>query len=189
MIWCLFGIVLLIISINDFLFFRIENENIQAIFVLYVISCILGVSGGNFLFGLIIACGVFVITWALNQYDLIGGGDVKLLFPIILFSENNLTAFVMGISISGLLLSFIYMIFGKSIFFLRRRIVTLLCIFYKKEKKLALLKIVLLSLGRITRKAVSLKQCASNNLKQEIPYGIVLSCGGFCVIVENLLSR
>jgi Flp pilus assembly protein protease CpaA len=189
MVWCIFGIVLLIISINDFLFFRIENEAVQFLLALYAVSCILGVSGTNFLFGLAIACGVFFITWALNQYNLIGGGDVKLLFPLLLFSENNLTTFMMGVSVSGLILSFIYIVFGRYIFFFRRKIVTWLYIFYKRRKKLALLNIALLSLGRITKKAVSLKQCVINNLKQEIPYGVALSCGGFCVIVENLLSR
>lgn len=189
MLWCVFGIVLLIISINDFLFFRIENENVQFLLALYAISCIFGVSGSNFLFGLTIAVGIFVITWALNQYNLIGGGDVKLLFPLLLFSENNLTAFMIGVSISGLILSFIYIVFGRYIFFFRRRVVTWLYIFYKRKKKPALLNIVLLSLGRITKKAVSLKQCVISGLKQEIPYGVALSCGGFCVIVENLLSR
>ena len=194
MIWCIFGIVLLIISINDFLFFRIEDEPVLFLLALYAISCILGVSGSNFLFGLFVACGIFVLTWILNRYDLIGGGDVKLLFPLLLFSENNFSAFIMGVSISGIILSLIYVIFGRHIFFLRRRIITYLYIFCRRKKKISplcdsLLSIVLLSFSRITKKAVSLKQCTVSKLKQEIPYGVALSCGGFYVIVENLLSR
>jgi Flp pilus assembly protein protease CpaA len=131
-----------------------------------------------------------VITWCLNQYNLIGGGDVKLLFPLLLFSENNLYEFMVGVSIAGVILSCLYIVFGRRIFFLRRRIVTFLYVFYKrKKKKSMLLNIILLSLSRITKKTVSLKQCVIGALRQEIPYGIALSCGGFYVIVENLLSR
>jgi Flp pilus assembly protein protease CpaA len=87
--------------VNDFLFFRIENESVQCILLLYIISCVFGISGGNFIFSLTIAICVFAITWGLNQHDMIGGGDVKLLFPLILFAENNLCSFLIGVSISA----------------------------------------------------------------------------------------
>ncbi|MDR1334091.1 MAG: hypothetical protein LBJ71_02640, partial [Holosporaceae bacterium] len=78
MIWALFGIILLIISIGDFLFFRIEDEYIIALVVLYAISYVSGVLGGNFTYGLMIATITFFVTLVMNHLGLIGGGDVKM---------------------------------------------------------------------------------------------------------------
>jgi Flp pilus assembly protein protease CpaA len=189
LIWALFGIILLIISVGDFLFFRIEDEYIIALTILYVVSCIGGISGENFTYGLTIASITFVITLVMNHLGLIGGGDVKMLFPVILLSENNLITFLFGISIGGALLSIIYLIFGRQIFFIRRKLVSHLCLFKKKKRKFNLLNIVLLSLDRIDRRIVALRTYAVGAVRQEIPYGIAISCGGFYVIVENLLAR
>lgn len=187
-IWCILGLILLIITINDFLFFRIEDENILCLLGLYIISCIFGISGSNFIFGLSIAIIVFVISWVLNQFDMIGGGDVKLMFPLLLFSENNIYEFLLGTSIAGLIISCLYIIFGRKIFLLRRKIINSLKR-YKTKNKSNFLNIVLLSLDRISIRSVSLKQYAVSAIKQEIPYGVALACGGFYVIVESWLSR
>ena len=187
-IWYLFGLILLIVSVNDFLFFRIEDENVLCLLALYGISCLLGVSGSNFLFGLSVAVAVFVISWALNQFDLLGGGDVKLLFPLLLFAENNVSVFLIGTSIAGLLLSLMYIMFGRHIFLLRKRLINYLRASNKKNKNI-LFNIALLSLSRIPKKDPSLKQYAISALDQEIPYGVALACGGFYVIIESWLSR
>jgi Flp pilus assembly protein protease CpaA len=157
--------------------------------ILYVISYAIGVSGSRFVFGLSISVIVFAITLILNRYSLIGGGDVKLLFPLLLFAENNMYAFMIAVSVSGIVLSCIYIIFGKYIFFLRKKIITYLIKLNKTKKKFPLLNITLLSLGRISKRAVLIKQRTISTLKQEIPYGVALSCGGFYVIMENLSSR
>ncbi|MDR2067951.1 MAG: hypothetical protein LBP41_03115, partial [Holosporaceae bacterium] len=47
-IWLIFGVILLIISANDFLFFRIENEYVLFLLGLYLLSCAFGISGNNF---------------------------------------------------------------------------------------------------------------------------------------------
>lgn len=180
----LFGIFLLIISINDFLFFRIENEYVLALMVLYIISCLCGVSGQNMVTGLVTASVVFVICFFLNQRGLIGGGDVKLLVPLLLFSENNAVSFLYGTSVGGLFLGLIYTFGFRKIFFLRRKIVLSLCLFKKNHRKSYLLNFVLLSLDRISRKAVAFSRYRGNALKQEIPYGIALSCGGVSLLLD-----
>lgn len=188
-IWVLFGLILLIIAINDFLFFRIENESVISLCILYIVSCIFGVSGHNFLEGFLIASAVFAITLVLNNYGMIGGGDVKLLFPLILFAENNLNIFLIGVSVAGIVLAIIYILFGRYIFSFRRKIVLRLLTARKNKKKNAFLNIALLSLSRITNRTAALTYRIKSIWRQEIPYGVVLSYGGFCVILENLLSR
>jgi Flp pilus assembly protein protease CpaA len=188
LIWVLFGIILLIISIGDFLFFRIEDEYVTALVVLYIVSCASGVSGGNFYNGLITAVVTFIGTLIMNHCGLIGGGDVKMLFPVILLSEDNLIMFLVGISLGGAMLSLIYIIFGRQIFFFRRKIVSYLCISKKKKKKCSFLNIILLSLSRIDKRIVALKNYTVNAMRQEIPYGIAISCGGFYVIFEKIGS-
>jgi Flp pilus assembly protein protease CpaA len=64
-----------------------------------------------------------------------------------------------------------------------------LCLFKKKKKKFNLLNIILLSLSRVDRRIVALRTYTVGAIRQEIPYGIAISCGGFYVIVENLLAR
>jgi Flp pilus assembly protein protease CpaA len=130
----------------------------------------------------------FVVTLVMNHCGLIGGGDVKMLFPVILLSENNLLTFLIGISVGGAVLSIIYIVFGRQIFFLRRKIVSYLCFFKKKKNKLTFLNVILLSLNRIDRRTVALRRYTFNAVKQEIPYGIAISCGGFYVILENLAA-
>jgi Flp pilus assembly protein protease CpaA len=182
------GTILLIISINDFLFFRIENEYILALLTLYAISCVAGISGDNFLNVLAIAVITFVITAILNHYNAIGGGDVKMLFPMILLCENNLAGFFFGMGIGGAFLAMMYVMFGKAIFFFRKKAINLLWFFRKKQNQSRLLNIILLSLDRIDKKVVVLGKYVTDIMKQEIPYGIAISCGGFYVIIEKLCS-
>ena len=101
-VWLVFGTILLIISINDFLFFRIENEYVIFLLCLYLISYISGISGSNFLNALKVFALVFAVTCFFNRYNMIGGGDIKLLFPMLLFAEDNVQAFLIGISIGGI---------------------------------------------------------------------------------------
>lgn len=184
---CILSFVLLIIAINDFLFFRIENESILCLFVLYIFSCVFGISGSNFIFGFYTAFAVSIVLFVLNQFELIGGGDVKLVFPLLLFSENNISDFLIGTSVAGLVLSVFFIIFQKRIILLRKKVINFIKR-YKTKNKSKFLNIVLLSSRRISIKSISLS-CASSALKQEIPYGVALACGSFYVIIEGLLSR
>ena len=178
----LFGIILAIISVNDFLFFRIEKEYVLSLMILYIISCLFGFSGQHILYGLTVATVVFAICFVLNQYGMIGGGDVKLLVPLLLFAEDNAIDFFVGMSIGGFFLGLTYFIAFRKIFFLRRKIVLTLYVLKKRHKNFMLLNFVLLSLNRISRKSVAFRRYNSNALKQEIPYGIALACGGFFLI-------
>lgn len=184
--------ILVLVCINDFLFFRIENELVVALLILYIISCLCNISGGNIIAGAATATIVFLITWVLNRCNLIGGGDVKLLFPLLLFSENSLSSFFLITAIAGLILCGVYIFYGRRIFLFRKRFVTgLLRQQNKKHKKNNgnILNIALLSLRRITVNNTVLKQNTVSVLKQEIPYGIALSFGGFYVVFESLFAR
>jgi Flp pilus assembly protein protease CpaA len=185
-VWIVFGVILLIVSACDFLFFRIENEYSLALVALYALSCACGASGSNFKTGLTTAVATFVITAILNRFDLIGGGDVKLLFPVILLCENNLSSFLFGLSLGGALLAVVYLLFSRRIFFIRRKLIRRL---FSQKQRPRLLSMVLLSLNRVDRKIVALRKYADNPMRREIPYGIAISCGGFCAIFENFAVR
>lgn len=189
LIWALFCIILIIISVNDFLFFRIENEYVLSLIALYGIAYLLKISGHNFAESAIIATVTFAISVILNHFNLIGGGDVKLLFPLILFADYNIITFVIGMSISGLILSVIYFFIGRNILFLRKKIMSNIDALYKNCNNSVLLNIALLSFHRIDPEEVELSQRVFNSMRQEIPYGIALSCGGLCVMIENLAAR
>jgi Flp pilus assembly protein protease CpaA len=176
------------VSAGDFLFFRIENEYVLSLMILYAISCVCGISGGNFFFALQVAGATFIVTFILNRFDLIGGGDVKLLFPMILLSENNMSDFWLGTSVSGLALALIYLFWGPRILSVRKKITKHLALFSKKRNKFNFLNIALLSLSRIDKRAVGLNPRGFNAMKQEIPYGIAISCGGFYVVFESFTT-
>lgn len=185
----IFGLLLLIISINDFLFFRIENEYVVACLVLYIISCICGYSGNFFREGVCVASIMFVVCFILNHLNMIGGGDVKLLFPLLLFAENNWVTFLIGVSIGGFFLALAYMLFYRRIFFIRRKLVLSLYLFRRNHKTDVFLSFVLLSIDRINKKLVAFNRLKIGAMKQEIPYGIALACGGFFLIFEHMVIR
>lgn len=182
LVWIVFIFILLIISLNDFLFFRIEDEAIIFLIGLYVLSCIFGVSGVHFIFAFKIMIGVFIGTYILNQLNLIGGGDVKLLIPLVLFAESNLDKFFIGVSIMGLVLCLFYMAFGKNIFKIRQKIIKNLM---KRKNNFKLLNVVLLSFSRINKKKIASEQYIKDAFRQEIPYGIALSGGGIFAVIDK----
>ena len=186
-LWCLFAVLLLLISINDFLFFRIEDEYIITLFLFYIIFCFLGVLGQHFLESCGIAILLFATTVLMNRYGAMGGGDVKLIVPLILLAENNLMTFFTGTCISSLILSICYLLFYSRIFLVRKTIITYL--FLKFKNKNSFLNILLLSFNRINKKIVAKKAFIDNAWKQEIPFGIALSGGGLYVIFENIVAR
>lgn len=185
----LFGILLIIVSLNDFLFYRIEDEVVLSLIGLYILSCILGVSGGNFLSGLYMAITGFIVTLIMNRFNLIGGGDVKLLFPLLLFSEKYFNEFLIGVSLGGVVLALAYIFMGQKICDFRKKTIKKLQQITKKHNKTHILNLVLLSLSRIDNEEVALTYKIKNVWRQEIPYGLALSCGAFYVVFEIWLSR
>lgn len=164
------------------MFFRIENEYVLFLFLLYAMSYCFGVSGQNFAEAFKIACITFSICFVLNQFNLIGGGDVKLLVPLILFSENSIFEFIWGTAIGGLIVALVYMFCGKMVSNVRRRLFIIFSIL--KKKKIRFLRFILLSFYRIKARSVKFEVEEADVLKQEVPYGVALSCGGFFVIFD-----
>lgn len=188
-IWLLFALILIIVSVNDFLFFRIENEYVFTLICLYIIACIFGISGTNFISVAITTVGVFIVCILLNHFDLLGGGDTKLLIPLLLFSEHYLYEFTIGTAIGGLILAVIYRTFEQPIFSIRKKILRKLHDSYKNHKKSLLLRFVLLSFSKVTKRSLMLGDFKPQGIKQEIPYGIALSCGGLYVVIESFVVR
>lgn len=185
-IWCCFAVVLLIIALNDFLFFRIENEYVLALILLYAVSYCFGVSGQNFAEAFRVMCIVFAVCFVLNQLNLIGGGDVKLLVPLIMFAENNVFNFIWGTAIGGLVLALAYIFCGKQVASLRRRLFIMFSVL--KKKNFRFLRFALLSFYKIKTRSVKFEVSDADVLKQEVPYGVALSCGGFFVIFDVMFG-
>ena len=185
LVWMLFVLLLIVISINDFVFFRIENEYVIALIALYCISCVVGISGGNAMFAAKVAIAVFAVTFVMNQFNLIGGGDVKLLVPLIMFAEHNLIDFLWGTSVGGFVIAVIYVCFRKSIFSLRQNVKQYL--FAIKKKKFRILRLVLLSLFKIRKSTTMAEKYNADVWRQEIPYGVALACGGMCVVFDMMV--
>ena len=182
LIWCVFFVLLVIVGVNDFLFFRIENEYVLSLIALYVLSCAFGVSGSNFPYTFAWTAMMFGVTFVLNQFNLIGGGDVKLLVPLMLFAENNWETFVIATAISGCGISLLYVCFPEYIFELRSKLIELIRKF--KSKKIKALRIALLSSYRIKAKLV--RHDNVSVLKREIPYGVALACGSLYVVLDMM---
>jgi len=175
-----------IVALNDFMFFRIENEYVLFLFLLYAISYCFGVSGQNFILAIETAAITFAVCFVLNQYNLIGGGDVKLLVPLILFAENDMFEFVWGTSIGGVVLALAYICCGKRIANLRKKLFEIFSAW--KKKKIRFLRFALLSLYKIKAGSVDFEVGNTGVLKREVPYGVALACGGFFVIM-NFMFR
>ncbi len=171
----------MIIALNDFMFFRIENEYVLFLFFLYAVSYCFGVSGQNFALAMETAVITFVVCFVMNRYDLIGGGDVKLLVPLILFAENNMFEFVWGTAVGGIILALAYICCGKRIASLRKKLFKIFSEW--KKKKIRFLRFALLSLYKIKARSVDFEGGNAGILKQEVPYGVALACGGFFVIM------
>lgn len=177
------SIILLLISIGDFLYFRIENSFIIAILVIYVIGCVTGITGNNILFGFIVSIICFIVGAILNYNNLLGGGDVKLIFALALFSEQYAIDMLFAVSVSGFVLALVYMIFNKKIHRLRYRMIHKIA--HLKNNKL-LVKILLPSAFKSENLENEFKESKQDILQQQIPYGIALCVGGFAFILHNL---
>ena len=100
----------------------------------------------------------------------------------MLFAENSMFEFIWGTAIGGLVLALIYIFCGKQLAMFRKRLFIIFSAM--KKKKIRFLRIALLSLYKIKAKSVKLEVGSTDILKQEVPYGVALSCGGFFVIFD-----
>lgn len=165
-IFAVFLLLMIIISIDDFIFYEIKNSHIICLLAISICRWILKNSTGVDLFyTLCIAAIVFVILYFLSIKDLIGGGDVKLAPALILFlGYKESYDFFFITSLIGGMIAVFYILFTKYINILRN-------IFFK------------IFSNRVGRFIL----CSSGNkfsyiepksiFRIEIPYGIALCMG------------
>ena len=108
------SILFLIVCVNDFLFFRIEDSLSISLVVLYTIAYLSGDVNASIFQALSIASLCFVVSVILNHFDLLGGGDVKLLFGIGLFIAEDPMLFMICLSGFSLIIAAIYMTCSKA---------------------------------------------------------------------------
>lgn len=178
-----------IICVNDFLFFRIEDSVVIGAILYYLLLFVTGRTDCSIYYSLSAASLFFVTSAALNYFNLIGGGDVKLLFAIGLLVPSSLFEFFCALSVMSLGMVFVYSTFNKQIFKSR----AFLAIKVFRLKNSFLKQIFFPSAYKITRKElleeVSLEKMNSSILRREIPYGVILSISSIVSIGSMLFIR
>ena len=172
------SILFLIVCINDFLFFRIEDSLSISLVVLYTIAYVSGDVNASIFQALSIASLCFAISVILNHFDLLGGGDVKLLFGIGLFIAEDPMSFMICLSGFSLIIAAIYLTCNNAIENHRKRlseIVLRLKEVYENHALKYLCMAVFPSAYKVTDEELSEIKQAENIIKQEIPYGVILS--------------
>ena len=189
-VYCMFIaivlILLLIIAVNDFLFFRIEDSVNIAVVSLFGIGWLFGLLHNySIVSALSVASFCFVVSVVLNYFELLGGGDVKLLFGVGLFISGNPSIFLYALSISSLIIATAYIYKGKEIEIFRKKMATI--VINNKTNRI-LNKILFPSAYNISEvEFLNFKQNACA-LKQEIPYGVILSFSTISSILVNAMS-
>ena len=184
-------ILLAIVCINDFLFLRIEDSLDIALVALFIIGYMNGITGHDIFHALSIASLCFVISMILNHFDLLGGGDVKLLFGIGLFISDSISMFLISLSIFSLVTALLYMRFGQHIENVRGKLANTV-IQQKKEiscdMKSYFHHIMFPSAYKISAQDLLDLKPNDNILKQEIPYGIILSLSTITSLIITKLN-
>lgn len=172
----LLGILLILIAINDILFYRIEDELIVALLCTFLVFACWRDPNNVSLYPLLYAVIFFFIGAVCNAFGMIGGGDVKMMSALLLF-DPDMTELIFVMSISGLVVGAIYYFFGRYIS--RIRSLLLLSVFSKKECSI-LYKMLFPSLLYLNREDVAADDTRS--LQMKIPYGVVISVGNLLVL-------
>lgn len=180
------SILFLIVCINDFLFFRIEDSLSISLVVLYAIAYISGDINSSILQALSIASLCFAISVVLNHFDLLGGGDVKLLFGIGLFISDSPISFMICLSVFSLIIAAIYITCSKNIELIRQRLsktVFHLKDTYENQMMRYLYMAIFPSAYKVTEEELSEIKQSDSVIKQEIPYGVILSLSTISSII------
>lgn len=115
----MFLILVLLCALTDFLTFKIPNELVGTIFILFFIAVFAknGVSFTVIKDPLITFVIVLVITFGLYSFKLMGAGDAKLISMTCLWLSHygNVLLFLVLMGVCGAILGFIYMKFNTQI--------------------------------------------------------------------------
>ncbi len=191
MIVALALILFTIIAINDFLFFRIEDSVNIAVIILFLISYVYGGYQYDILQALSIASLCFIAAVILNHYDLMGGGDVKLLFGVGLFISNIPIVFFSALSIYSFVVTFLYLLLNQKIELLRKRLAIKVIEIRMKIYGNAcrfFYRILFPSAYNVDEQEITNFKVNNCILKQEIPYGVILSLSTVSTILIDLMN-
>lgn len=169
-IYTVFVFLLLLVCVNDFVYYRISNIHVLFIITVYCVGIYTGnIQEINFWKTFNYACLAFTLLFILNHLNCIGGGDVKLVFVLIFWVGNQqILLYMVIVSFISLLLSVIYYVFGKYLF-------------YKREALSKAIKSNPVFSFLITPYSIE-KYVETKFFKCEIPYGIPLALGAFCMV-------
>lgn len=162
--------LLILVCIDDFTYYTISNKHVLGIILLYIIAFSSGVLiEDKFWLTFNYACIFFTIFFIFNQLNYIGGGDVKLIFALILWiGADNVFNFALLVSCISVVITLIYGVAWKYILNLRRYISKI--IWSRK------------TLQFFVQKKRVYTQKVDDFFKYEIPYGIPLALGTVCIV-------
>ncbi len=174
-----------IIAVNDLLFFRIEDSVVVSSIILYCIFCISGITSWS-LYALSIGSIFFISSAILNRLNMLGGGDVKLLFGIGLLVSDHMLEFFLAMSLVSVIAVSIYILFWRTIE--KYRVYYAIKIFRRKD---SILKCIFFpSACKIEKNElfsdIEKHKNSACTFKQEIPYGVILSISTLISISDML---
>lgn len=174
-----------IIAINDLLFFRIEDSVVILSIMLYCLICFVGIIDWS-LYALSIGSIFFISSAIFNRLNMLGGGDVKLLFGIGLLVSPDMFAFFLALSFVSVVAVSVYIFCGHTI----EKFRAYYAIKIFRWKNNIMKRIIFPSACKINKhellsdiKKHKSSECA---FKQEIPYGVILSISALISIFNTI---
>lgn len=165
-----FAVLVALICVDDFIYYRISNRYVVAAIGLYVFGCLFGaVAIAGIINTLFCACACFTLLLAMNHMDCVGGGDVKLIFAMALWvGADRIYQYGLAVTVVGLITIIPYALFPKWINSARNACARLI----SQDRLIQLL---------ITKTRMYHPK-NTDFFKLEIPYGIPLALGAIWIV-------
>lgn len=172
---CLFGLAGLLIagSLTDIEFRRLPNWLTAAVAVLYGFFVITSPTPVDWLGACIVASLVFGIGFVTFSFQLLGGGDVKLMSGLALWAgPDHLSLFLIVTSLAGGFLAILTIVIGH----------INVPQFARLHAPISELIMGKLFSPKVRGSNITSSETEQSELAGSLPYGVAIAAGGFSVI-------
>lgn len=160
------------IALNDFLFFRIPNTLVLAIFGLFILKIIAFPDAHNPIFSLLVCVMTLMVGFFFYALKIMGAGDVKFLSVASLWAaQTSFLSFIFVVVIAGGILALLYLNFNSWIAFIQAGIISSLSNLWGKDNFIRIFGEKSLNMTVKTFKDTKRKNSTL------LPYGVAIFCG------------
>ena len=153
-------LLLLAAARSDLIRYRISNRIVLAVAAAFLIGAAFGASPSGFAMSLLAGLIMFLVGAGLFALGLFGGGDVKLIAAMALWTGlADLPRFLLVTTAAGGLLGFVWLV--------RRR-----------RQRTALANDLALPANESSFEGASVEQSSAAKISNRIPYGVAIAIGG-----------